>query len=436
MLAEERTTLARDPEADDYRQLAALSDVSQQILAIRDEASLCERVPQLLAESLDFRLAFLNLAEGGRLMLRGCHVLDATAEQREQFLAGVRAEDHPPPRDIRRCFDSARTIVSSPDGWPKAFGWPNAILLTPLRTGDHVAGVLVACIRAGGRELLQHDVLRFEALANMVSLALANLRAYATLEQRVRERTLELARAQAELVQKEKMAALGVLVAGLCHELNTPVGALASSADTLTKATGKLEGLLGDVHDAKVSRTLGAVRIAASGAGRAAELVSAIVSRLRSFARLDQADRQLADVHDALEDVLSVSRRELGDRGVTRDFADVPPMVCNPRLLNQLFHNLVQNAIDATERRGRIVLRTRYDGARISVQVEDDGVGVSAAALPRIFDPGFTTKGVGVGAGLGLSICFEIARAHGGTIVVDSAPGLGARFTVALPCSD
>lgn len=433
MLAAEDNLMAQSSQADDYRQLTALNDVSQRILGIRTESELCDVAPRLLAESLDFRLAFLNLEDNGKLMLRGFHVLDSTAEQRLRFIHGVRTENHAPPAAIRRCFDSGKTIISDSEGWPNPFGWPKAILLTPIRVDGRSAGVLIACIASGGRDLANHDVQRFETFANMVSLALANIRAYATLEQRVVERTKALHAAQAQLVQSEKMAALGTLVAGVCHELNTPVGAIVSANDTLARATDKLVSLLGDTDDSRVARCVAAVREAGATVATGSERVDRIVRRLRTFARLDESDRQSMEVHAALEDVVAVSQHALGARVVRRDYGDVPRLECNARLCNQLFHNILTNAIEATEDDGTITISTRVHGGELHIAFDDDGEGIAAPHLERIFDPGFTTKGVGVGAGLGLAIGFEIAREHGGRLEVETRSGKGTRITVVLP---
>ena len=111
-----------DSYSDANRQLAALNEASQRILQVRDEAQLCALVPRLLSETLDFRVAILNLEEEGRLLMAGFHVLDATPGANERFLDGVRNEDHAPPADIRRCFESAKTIVSNSESWAPGCG--------------------------------------------------------------------------------------------------------------------------------------------------------------------------------------------------------------------------------------------------------------------------------------------------------------------------
>jgi signal transduction histidine kinase len=437
MLALANTTVA-ESYSDANRQLAALNEASQRILQVRDESQLCALVPRLLSETLDFRVAILNLEEDGRLLMSGFHVLDATPGANERFLEGVRTEDHAPPTDIRRCFESGKTIVANSESWPNPFGWPNAIVLTPIRVGGRPVGVLLACIASGGRDLGDHDVQRFEAFANMVSLALANIRAYSTLEQRVAERTRELRCAQAQLVQTEKMAALGSLVAGVCHELNTPLGALGSGNATLVRACERLvDSVLAEEpkkQNSKLARRLGSVRSAGESVELATDRVNAIVGRLRSFARLDEADIQRADVHRSIDDALASVAHQLGEGvHIRRDYGELPQLRCAPRRLNQLFSNLLSNALHAVDGAGTITLQTSVASEEIRILVEDDGAGIGPDALPHIFDPGFTTKGVGVGAGLGLSICFDVAKEHGGRIEVKSAIGRGTRFVVVLP---
>ncbi len=160
------------------------------------------------------------------------------------------------------------------------------------------------------------------------------------------------------------------------------------------------------------------------------------MGNLKQFARLDEAEIQRARVDEGLESTLGLLRRELQQIDVVRAYGEVPEMSCAPRELNQLWMHLLVNAIEAIGRAGRpgeIRLETRVEDGYVRVAVEDNGCGIPAANLERIFDPGFTTKGVKVGTGLGLPICYQIARAHGGRIEVESRADEGSRFTVTLP---
>ena len=264
--------------------------------------------------------------------------------------------------------------------------------------------------------------------------------AHDELEKRVEERTIQLRETQAQLVQSEKMAALGMLVAGIAHEINTPIGAIRSMHDTLQRAVQKLESTLESVccPDAPETgaiqsfmRIIGeANQVIASGTARVTE----IVRRLRSFARLDEAELKLADVREGLEDTLALIHHEL-KHGITvrRNYGDVPPFACYPGRLNQVFLNILINARQAVGGQGEITITTYRRGNNACIEIADNGAGIPPEHLARIFDPGFTTKGVGVGTGLGLSICYRIVQDHRGEIKVASQVGVGTRFTIVLP---
>ena len=127
---------------------------------------------------------------------------------------------------------------------------------------------------------------------------------------------------------------------------------------------------------------------------------------------------------------------ELKNRAVVKkEYGDIPHIQCHPNQINQVFMNLLVNASQAFQEKGEITIRTYREGDIVSVQISDNGVGIPPDNLQRIFDPGFTTKGVGVGTGLGLSICFKIAQDHGGRIDVESELGKGSTFTIRLPVS-
>lgn len=255
------------------------------------------------------------------------------------------------------------------------------------------------------------------------------------------ERTLaDLRQSQAALVQAEKMASLGRLVAGVAHEINTPLGALQSNANTIARAAQKISEWSSNQPPetgGALKRPLETLATTAAGAQAACERISLIVSNLRHFARLDEAEFQRAKIHDGLESTLGLLRSQLGDDiQVVKDFDALPEIDCSPRQLNQLFMNLLLNAIEAigpAGRAGLIRLRTWVEGDGVKIAVSDNGCGIPAENLKKIFDPGFTTKGVRVGSGLGLPICYQIARSHQGRIDVESRPGEGSRFTVTLP---
>jgi signal transduction histidine kinase len=283
---------------------------------------------------------------------------------------------------------------------------------------------------------LLKTVYYFNALGTLLAILLTF--EYASRLQRRAEENLKTA--QAQLVQSEKMASLGKLVAGVAHELNTPIGAIQSSQQSMHSALGKVKTRVasaegGLAEDSKLKRFLDVLAEGGGVIGRATAEVDRIVTRLRSFARLDEADRKRVPLSECVDDALAMVEADLAgdDIEVERAYGELPEVLCFPSELNQLFFNLIDNARQAVSRGGRIAIRGERVGDRVHVTIEDDGEGIAHDSLERIFDPGFTTRGVGVGAGLGLSICWQIAERHGGTIDADSTEGEGARFTVELP---
>jgi two-component system NtrC family sensor kinase len=149
---------------------------------------------------------------------------------------------------------------------------------------------------------------------------------------------------------------------------------------------------------------------------------------------LDEAVFQSVDLRVGLDSTLTLVRHELKNRiSVVKYYEEIPPIRCHPNQVNQVFMNLLVNAAQAIREKGEIRLRTFVEDGMVAVSVQDNGVGIPEKNLANIFDPGFTTKGVGIGTGLGLSICFKIAQDHGGRIDVESQVGKGTTFTLRLP---
>ena len=259
------------------------------------------------------------------------------------------------------------------------------------------------------------------------------------LERRVQERTRELQEKHAQLAQSEKMASLGNLVAGISHEINNPIGAFNSSADVSRRCIERIAHLLeageievqGSPQFQKVLKLLEENNRTIISAG---DRIAQIVRSLRNFARLDEAEFQEVDLHEGLENTLTLLQHEFRDRiSLVKDYGDIPPVRCYPGELNQVFMNLLVNAIQAVEGRGTIRIETFSDPSYVYVRISDSGKGISGENLPKIFDPGFTTTGVGVGTGLGLSISYNIVKKHIGEIDVESQVGEGSTFTVRIP---
>jgi two-component system NtrC family sensor kinase len=249
-------------------------------------------------------------------------------------------------------------------------------------------------------------------------------------------KNVELRNTQSQLVQSEKMAALGMLVAGIAHEINTPIGAVSSMHDTLLRSVEKLkEGV--DSECAAVGRfdkLFGVIEDANNVIKSGIDRVTTIVRRLRSFARLDEAELKTVDVNEGIEDTLTLIHHEIKHNiTVVKKYGEIPPIACFPGRLNQVFLNLLVNSRQAMKGKGTITIETRMDGRNLIVAFGDTGHGIRSEDIAKIFDPGFTTKGVGVGTGLGLSICYQIVQDHFGSISVESEVGKGTTFTIRIP---
>jgi PAS domain S-box-containing protein len=246
---------------------------------------------------------------------------------------------------------------------------------------------------------------------------------------------------QVQLVQSEKMASLGTLVAGVAHEINTPLGSINSNADVSRRALEILHSYLkdpstrpGEELPERVSQALKILMEANSTTLTATHRIVGIVRSLRNFARLDEAEMKEVDIHEGLESTLTLTYHEFKRRiEITRDYGTLPLIWCYPNQINQVFMNILVNAIHAIPEKGAITITTRSDADHVTVAFADTGVGIPPENLKRIFDPGFTTKGVGVGTGLGLSIVYKIVAAHDGHIDVSSEVGKGTTFTITVP---
>ena len=260
------------------------------------------------------------------------------------------------------------------------------------------------------------------------------------LERQVAERTEELRETQAQLIQSAKMASLGKLVAGIAHEINTPIGAVKSMQDTLFRSVKKLKDSIENQYpeeqkrESRLNANLEVIDESKNVINSGTERVINIVKRLRSFARLDEAELKTVDIHEGLEDTLTLLHHDIKHSiRVKRNYGDIPPIACYPGRLNQVFLNILVNAKQSIKGKGNIEITTYTRQESVFIEIKDNGVGIEKEHLNKVFDPGFTTKGVGVGTGLGLSICYQIVQDHQGEILVESEVNKGTTFTVILP---
>lgn len=249
-------------------------------------------------------------------------------------------------------------------------------------------------------------------------------------QNRVLEENLRLLReTQNQMLQQEKMASLGDLVAGVAHEMNTPLGALRSMHDTSMRAIEKLKAE--DVGSPALFKVIDdANRVIAAGAER----VNAIIASLRNFARLDEAEFQVVDLHEGIDSALTLLDSQLQGRiSVEKEYGDIPSVRCAPGQLNQVFMHLLKNAIQAIEGEGRIEISTYIDGDQICIRFNDTGRGMATEQIARLFDFDFQAGDGRVKMGFGLAADHKILQDHRGELKVASEVGRGTEMTVVLP---
>ncbi len=281
------------------------------------------------------------------------------------------------------------------------------------------------------------------------------------------EINVELKQTQGQLVQNEKMASIGQLAAGVAHEMNTPVGFVASNFSTLQKYIDKFQSVLaryeelkkkienesidslqGDIEDIedlwqlnKMDFVLEDISALFGESKEGLARVTSIIQNLRDFSRIDQAENVAEyDLNSGIEATLTVARNEIKyDAEVHLDFCDSVPVTCNSGQINQVFLNILVNGAQAIkgqgrEEKGNIWIKTYQEDVWAVAEIQDDGPGIAKDKIKNIFDPFFTTKPVGKGTGLGLSVSHDIiVSKHKGQLLVKSKKGKGTKFTIKLP---
>lgn len=241
----------------------------------------------------------------------------------------------------------------------------------------------------------------------------------------------QLKQAQAQLIQSEKMAALGKLVAGLAHELNSPVGVILSNADVMNRGLARITDRYSEDG---LSQAIDALQQTQSASETAGRRIAKLVTSLRSFIRLDEAEFQLADVRDGIESTLSLLAPQWGERiEIVKQLDEIPKIEAYPTELNQALMTILANAGEAIDDEGTVTVATSHESGRVRIRASDTGRGISKERLERIFDVGFDKSGSRVRLHVGLANVQAVVAKHHGEIHVESEPGRGTMFDIRLP---
>jgi signal transduction histidine kinase len=429
----------------------AVREISEAMVSMLSTKEVVDRILVALTETMGVERAMVMLQEEGGRRLASA----ASRGEWEDDALGIQiARDHPLCRKLLSRRDALarddfneESDLETREACRDVFDQLEVELLVPILFGAELLGVVAVGRKLSGDQLGADDRQLLRTLANQSSIAIENAKAFdeiadlnATLEARVDDRTRELHEAQAQLVHGEKMRSLGQLVAGVAHELNNPIGFVHANLQLLSEYVPKLVAAQRAGED--TARVESAIEKLLSRSREGTERVKQIVADLRTFSRMDQAVLSEVDLNREIDRALTLMEPRLRDAiEVERDYGELPPVRCYAGQLNQVFTNLLMNAADAIDGKGKVRIRTRTrrssasDPASGGVRLEfhDDGPGMSPEVQARIFEPFFTTKPVGQGTGLGLSISYGIIERHGGRMLVGSAPGEGTTFVIELP---
>jgi signal transduction histidine kinase len=444
-----------------YRQL--LRDFTRQLILIKNTDELFKLLFEMIQSSVkpEFCLVFkvenstlINIHSSGEVQAPG--IINLTQEENDQLT-------------------SKGFLKSLQERFPTAYQWG-------ISREQLLYGLLVIKPSKFNKKFSQEDFSVFENLTIQLAIAIQNneyiedtkqlirritaaetrekyLKELEETNQKLKKNNKELKKlyqdlkdTQAQLVQSEKMASLGQLVAGVAHELNNPISYIYANMKELENYIDALSELIAISSSNSDSREqlnsalqqlrekydLNYIRedihsiIAENIEG--SQRVKQVVQNLRDFSRLDESDIKLVDLHEGLDSTLLLLNNEVKNRiTIHKDYGDLPKVSCRPVNINQVFMNILLNAIQVTGDKGNIWIKTEPHIETVEISIRDDGRGIPAAIKNKIFDPFFTTKTIGQGTGLGLSISYNIIKEHQGKLTFTSEEGRGTIFKIVLP---
>ncbi len=337
-----------------------------------------------------------------------------------------------------------------------------SLIVKPMMYADQSKGVVIIASRETKRDWMNYELELVKSVANQIAVAIEHAELVEQLSRKNTDllqknlnldtKNMELRVMQSQLIHQEKMASLGRLVAGIAHELNNPVNFVHGNLPYLKEYCNDLKQLVSAADEVpaeyrvrfdQLKTKLKYEFLAAdldniiADLNEGAERIRHIVRNLKSFSRLDEAELKEASIQDGIESTLKILSQYYGrDKiPVEVDFAPLPPVLCYPGQLNQVWMNLLSNAAQALESQpgATVWVKTESEPDKVLISMRDNGPGIKPEVQSKIFEPFYTTKPVGQGTGLGLSICHSIVERHGGQIWCESVLGEGTTFKVAIP---
>ncbi len=426
---------------------AALYNFSEQLIFLRENDTLFEQLTQMIYKTMQPEFCAVYIVQNQSLLIKhsaGISTdLDSSFELSSEHIHILTSGKNIP---LEHFSDQFQTFYRS-----------GCNLLVPVIRDEKLLALIAIGSPTHVNGYDQEDQKTFSLLANQTALAVENNYfiektkelTRQIIEAETKEKYIsvlekqnaeleslyaELKNTHLQLVQSEKMSSLGQLVAGVAHELNNPIGFIYGNMKELQRYIDKMKNsdamtdkkeldFIKQDIDSLIFETL-------NGSTR----VKQIVEDLRNFSRLDEAEYKKVDIHEGLDATLSILKKEFGDRiTLHKDYSDLPKIDCMPGQINQVFMNLLQNAIHAISSIGNIWVNTFKEKNEVCIRISDDGIGIGKDVIGKIFDPFFTTKDVGKGTGLGLSISYKIIENHNGKLQVTSKRGDRTTFTVRLP---
>ncbi|MEZ4686071.1 MAG: ATP-binding protein [Bacteroidia bacterium] len=474
-------TLSRTPSSSGLSDID-LTSINRAAIAISAEVVLSN----LLASMLRILIENAGAEKGAFILNKNDQLLVVAEGDRSQTETGVEIplemSDSISPAIVNYAARTRQEVVLDHAASHINFGrcnyvkekQPLSVLCYPVVHKGNLSGVIYLENNLTRSAFTEDRIEVLRILSAQIGVSIENALLYASLDEKVRQRTRELndtneklnktlqqlKSAQGQLVQSEKMASLGQLTAGIAHEINNPINFVSGNIGPLTRDIADLKELFEKAFSLKEAENVqqaleelenlreeieadalfDEVDSLLKGIKEGAMRTKNIVAGLKNFSRMDEEEFMLADVHDGLDSTLVLLQNRLKNRiTVDKDYEEnLPRISCLPGKLNQVFMNILVNATQAIEGEGTITVKTEAlrkgtVADRVRISISDTGSGMDEETVKRIFEPFYTTKDVGQGTGLGLSISYGIVQQHDGNIEVSSKPGEGTRFMITLP---